>query len=97
MNLAVLSCQRELHGETKVVGGRRITAGRQQRSVGLRVVVGSEGKQAREGVVGHEGEFESRVTTRSGGDARGDVTRDGGLTAQGNVETQVQVVVHTRS
>ena len=53
-----LSCQGELDGETEVVGGGRIARRGEQRGVGLGVVVGGEGEEARKGVVGHEGELE---------------------------------------
>ena len=79
------------------MGGGGIARRGEQRRVGLGIVVGGEGEEAREGVVGHEGELEGGVTTGSSGDARGDVARDGGLTAQRDVETQVQVVIDARA
>ena len=77
------------------MGGGGIARRGEQRGVSLGVVVGCEGKEAREGVVGHKGEFEGAVAAGGIGGAGGDVARDGGLTAEGDVETQVQVVVHS--
>ena len=79
------------------MGGGGIARRGEQRGVGLGVEVGREGEEAREGVVGHEGELEGAVATGGIGGAGGDVARDGGLTAEGDVETQVQVVIDARA
>ena len=78
------------------MGRRWITAAGQEWRIRLRVVISRQGEQSREGVISHEGELESRISTRSRRGSRSDVTRNGCLLAERNVEAQIQVVVHTR-
>ena len=53
-----LSRQGEFHGETEVVGGGGIAAGREQRGVGLTLVISRERQQARQRIISHERHLE---------------------------------------
>ena len=74
-----LSRQRELHGESEVAGGGGIAAGGEQRGVGLALIVERHGEQARQRVVGHEGNLQCRIATAGCRGAGGYVAGDGSL------------------
>ena len=55
-------CQGELQREAEVAGGGGIRTAGEERRVGLLIVVGRDGHQTTQGVVGHERDFEGAVT-----------------------------------
>ena len=49
-----LSCQREFQGDTEIAGGGGIGTAGEQRGVRLLIIVGGDGHQATQGVIGHK-------------------------------------------
>ena len=80
-----LSCQGEFQGDTEIAGGGGIGTAGEQRGVRLLIIVGGDGHQATQGVIGHKRDFDGTVAAGGRGGARGDVAGDGGLTAEGDV------------
>ena len=75
----LLSGQREFQRETEVAGGGRITAGRQQGSIGLTVVIECQGEQSAEGIVGSKCELQGGVAATGRRNAGSNVASDGSL------------------
>ena len=84
------SGQRELQAEAEILSSGRITARRQQRRIGLSVVVKAHGQQTRQGVIGRERQLEGRIAAAGRTRHRGYVTADGGLLAVRQIETQIE-------
>lgn len=59
----LLPSQRELQRQTEITGCGRVAAAGEQWGVCLLIIIGGEGKQTTQGIVGHKREFESRVAT----------------------------------
>lgn len=78
------------------MGCGRIAAGRQQWRVGLAIVIGTNGQQARQRIVCHERYLQSSVSTTCGTGSCGDVTSDGSLFTQREVKAHIQVMIDTR-
>lgn len=55
------SRQRELDAQAEILCGGRITAARQERGVGLTVIIETHGKEFAEGIIGREAQFQSIV------------------------------------
>ena len=91
-----LSRQRKLDTQTEVLRGGGITAAREQRSVGLTVVVEAHGEEPVEGVIGREAQLERLVSAAGTAHHRGYVAHDGSLTAEAEIKTQVEVLVGPR-
>ncbi len=79
--------QRELQRYAEVVGGGGVRRGGYYGNVGLVVVVGVEGKHAREGVVGRERYLQGLVAAGGLGAQGLDVAAQGALVAPGEVGT----------
>ena len=90
-----LSRQRELDAQAEVLRGRRITAARKQRGVGLTIVVETHGEQLAQGVIGSEAELQGIVATAGAARHRSDVADDGCLLAETEVGTEIEVVIGT--
>ena len=90
-----LSRQRELDAQAEVLRGRRITAARKQRGIGLTIVVETHGEQLAQGVIGSEAELQGVVATAGAARHRSDVADDGCLLAEAEVGTEIEVVVGT--
>ena len=61
--IPLLPSEGEFKGEAEVARGGGIGAAGEERRVSLLVVVGRDGHQTTQGVVGHEGELEGAVAT----------------------------------
>ena len=55
------SRQRELDAQAEILRCSRITAARQERGVGLTVIIETHGKEFAEGIIGRETQFQSIV------------------------------------
>lgn len=55
------SRQRKLDAQAEILCGGRITAARQERCVGLTVIIETHGKEFAEGIIGRETQFQSIV------------------------------------
>lgn len=56
------SRQRELDAQAEILRCGRITAARQERGVGLTVIIETHGKEFAEGIIGRETQFQSIVS-----------------------------------
>ena len=61
MRIFFLSRQRELDAQAEILCGGRITAARQERGIGLTVIIETHGKEFAEGIIGRETQFQSIV------------------------------------
>ena len=86
--------ERELQAQAEVLRGCRITARRQQWSVGLPVVIEAHGEQSRQCVVGRERQLECGVAAACRACHCGNVAAYRCLLTEAQVEAQAQVVVH---
>ena len=93
--IKTLSRQRELDAQAEVLRGRRITAARKQRGVGLTIVVETHGEQLAQGVIGSEAELQGIVATAGTARHRSDVADDGCLLAETEVIGIIFVILHT--
>lgn len=90
-----LSCQRELDAQTEILRGGRITAARQERGIGLAIIVETHGEHLAQGIISREAQLQGIVAAAGAARHRGYITDDGCLLAETEVETQVQVVIRT--
>ena len=85
--------QRELDAQTKVLRRRRIAAARKHWRVRLTIIVETHREQLAERVICRETQLQGIVATARTAHHRGDVSHDGCLLAEAEVEAQVEVVV----
>ena len=89
------SRQRELDAQAEILRGRRITAARQERRIGLAIIVETHGEHLAQGIISRETQLQGIVAAAGAARHRGYITDDGCLLAETEVETQVQVVIRT--
>ncbi len=87
--------ERQFERQPEIARGNGIAVGRQQRRVGLPVVIEAHGEQARHGIIGGQGELEGSVAAACHAGHRSDVATDGCLLGIRDVAAHVERLVET--
>ena len=80
-----LSRQRELDAQTEILRGGRITAARQERRIGLAIIVETHGEHLAQGIISREAQLHGIVAAAGAARHRGYITDDGCLLAETEV------------